>query len=261
MNIRKIFEMLARGRSLKRHIKVNGLQVPLWVSPDAQLKYLKPGDGSFDGDLIRIAEKHLSETSIVWDVGANVGVFTFAASAIARSGTVLSVEADCWLATLLRKTRRLPFYSERDVRILPVAVGAEDSVAQFQIAARGRASNSLKEAGGRSTMGGVRELQYVPTLTLDTLRATQTAPGFIKIDIDGAELFALRGGTRLLSEVRPIFYIEVGRDVSKEVFDLFSGHGYHGFSEEYALLSSNCASNSFFVPSEKLDTFRAQIGS
>lgn len=259
MKLRKILELLARGRALKRHFKVNGVSVPLWVSPDAQLKYLKLGDGSFDADLIRIAEKHLSPSSIVWDVGANVGVFTFAAASIAKSGVVLSIEADCWLATLLRKTLLFPFYCERDVRILPVAVGSEDSVAQFQIAARGRASNSMKEAGGRSTMGGVRELQYVPTLKLDTLLASQPAPDFVKIDIEGAELIALRGGTKLISDVRPIFYIEVGRDVSQAVFDLFAGNGYVGFSHNYDPLQGDCDNNSFFVPSEKIDLFKQQI--
>ena len=217
---------------------------------------MKFGKGSFDADLIAVAEKHLNEQSIVWDIGANVGVFGFAAAAIAKKGTVLCVEADCWLVGLMRRTIRLPFYRDSDVRIVPVAVSSADAIAEFQIASRGRQSNALAEARGRSTMGGVREVQYVPTLRLDTLLETQPAPDFVKIDIEGAELIALGGGNKLLSEVRPIFYIEVGRDVSKAVFDLFTANGYLGFTPQYAPLDGECGLNNFFVPSEKLDVFR-----
>ncbi len=138
--------------------------MPLLVSPDAQLKYLKFGFGKFDQDLIEIAENYLQPTSNIWDVGANVGVFTFAASSMTHEGMVVSIEADIWLANILRKTSMLKEYSQNNICVLPVAVSNENSISSFLIAARGRASNALEEAGGRSQTGGVREVQYVPTI-------------------------------------------------------------------------------------------------
>ena len=85
-------------------------KIPIFVSPDAQLKYLKPGIRAFDRDLIDISEKYLTSKSNVWDIGANVGIFTFAASSIANKGTIVSIEADVWLASILRKTACLKEY-------------------------------------------------------------------------------------------------------------------------------------------------------
>lgn len=151
--LRRCAEKLSRGKSFKRHIYVNGASVPIFVSPDAQLKYLKSGASSFDQDLILIAEAFVEKDSVVWDIGANVGVFTFASAAIAKTGVIISVEADIWLAGFLRRTRNLSEFTSADIRILPVAVSSQNGVAIFQIADRGRASNALEVAGGSSQMG------------------------------------------------------------------------------------------------------------
>ena len=247
---RTIVERLSRGKVIKRKIVVGGKSAPLLVSPDAQLKYLKLGTGVFDQDLIDIAEKYLEPNSNVWDIGANVGVFTFAASIVAHEGSVVSVEADIWLANILRKTVMFKEYSNNDIYVLPVAISNENSVASFMVAARGRASNALEAAGGRSQMGGVREKQYVPTLTLDTLLNTFPSPDFVKIDVEGAEYMVAQGATHLINEVRPKFYIEVGSDVSSQILRIFQSAGYAAYDPQGTKLIDSCAPNTFFIPEE-----------
>ena len=66
-------------------------------------------------------------------------------------------------------------------------------------------------------MGGIREKQYVPPLTLDTLLKSFAKPDFIKMDVEGSELFALNGGSKVISSIRPVFYIEVGQNISDEI--------------------------------------------
>lgn len=249
--LRKLAERLSRGTILKRQVKVGGKTIPILVSPDAQLKYLKPGPKSFDQDLIKIAENYLQPSSNVWDIGANVGVFTFAAATIATQGTIVSIEADIWLANILRKTAQYKEYSTTNICVLPVAISSSNSVASFMIATRGRASNALEKAGGRSQMGGIREIQYVPTLTLDRLLDTFPAPDFVKIDIEGAELFAIQGAEKLINECRPDIYMEVGNDVSHEIMDIFTKAQYRIFSPQGEPLFNKCTSNAFFIPAEK----------
>jgi len=249
--IRTILERLSRGKIIKRKITVNGQSLPLLVSPDAQLKYLKFGAGIFDQDLINIAEKYLNEDSNVWDVGANVGVFTFAASSVAYKGTVVSIEADIWLANILRKTARLKTYTNKIIKILPVAISNKNSIATFMIAERGRASNALEAAGGHSQMGGVREKQYVPTLTLDTLLENFPPPDFIKIDVEGAELMVLHGAESIINKVRPKFYVEVGNETSKQILALFQSANYTAYNPQGDKLTDSCAPNTFFFPDDK----------
>lgn len=239
---------------LKRKITVSGKTVPLFVSPDAQLKYLKPGSKAFDQDLVQIAENFLKKDSVVWDIGANVGIFTFSSAAVASEGTVVSVEADIWLASILRKSIKLDQHRGSDIRVLPVAISEADGTATFIIATRGRASNALEDAGGRSQMGGWREKQYVPTLRLDTLLSSMPKPDFIKIDVEGAELMVLKGALNIISEIRPVFYIEVGNNVSAEVLSLFTSHDYIAVSPGGGVLKERCAPNTFFIPIENKKT-------
>jgi len=249
--LRTFVERLSRGKVIKRRIMVGGKSIPLLVSPDAQLKYLKFGAGAFDHDLIEIAENYLEPGSNIWDVGANVGVFTFAASSMAHEGTVVSIEADIWLANILRKTTKFSEYSNNNICVLPVAVSNENSISSFLVAARGRAGNALEEVGGRSQMGGIREKQYVPTLTMDTILNTFPAPDFVKIDVEGAELLVVQGAIRLINEIRPKFYIEVGHDVSSKILEIFLSVNYVALTPQGKLLTETCAPNTFFIPKEK----------
>jgi hypothetical protein len=128
-------------------------------------------------------------------------------------------------------------------------VSACDSVAVFLIAQRGRQSNALEAAGGRDQMGGHRERQLVPTLRLDTLLGELPTPDFVKIDIEGAEVEALRGGDRLVTEARPTFYIEVGPTHAGEVAQFFAERGYVAFGHVGG--KGSVEYNTFFVPSER----------
>lgn len=249
--IRRALEKLMQGRTLKRHIHVGGRNWPIIVSPDAQLKYLKPGAGSFDQDLVQLAEHYLKPASQVWDVGANVGTFTVAAAAIATQGHVLGIEADIWLAQVLRKTALAPCFAGR-IEILPCAASGSDGTATFMIAKRGRASNALADAGGRSQMGGVREMQTVPTLTLDTLLDQRPMPDFIKIDVEGAELEVLKGASKLLAARHATLYIEIGEDVGDAIMALMSGHGYQAIDPVTRQPSDRWLSNTLFVPGSGL---------
>lgn len=252
MNIRTIAERMARGRAFKRSFKVGGVALPIFISPDAQLKYMKVGPNAFDADLILIAEKMLKEDSVIWDIGANVGVFTFAAAAIATRGTVVSIEADIWLAGLLRKTMRLDSYAAKDIRIVPVAISDNCGISGFNVAMRGRASNSLDSVDARISQGGVRETQYVPTLTLDTLCAMMPKPDFVKIDVEGAESLVIKGANNIIDSVRPVFYMELGSE-SEEIIERFKDARYFCKEVEGGEVCSNRLNNVFFVPIEQND--------
>jgi FkbM family methyltransferase len=167
--LRSLVERFSRGISFKRRLPSEFGCTPLYVSPDAQLKYLKIGVEAFDIELLRIAREHIQEDSHVWDVGSNLGVFAFAAASIARNGTTLAIEADNWLAQLMRKSSSLRENAGLNLQVLASAVSNKNGVSTLLIAKRGRASNYLEVAGGRSQTGGIRERVTVPTVTLDTL--------------------------------------------------------------------------------------------
>lgn len=246
--LRRLLERIARNRVIKRHILVNGRRGSIYVSPDSQLKYFKFGKGAFDHDLIEIVETYIHEGDNVWDIGANVGVFTFASVLKNPRGQVLSVEADIWLCGILRRTAALKDYAGSDIRVIPVAASSKPGISSFLLANRGRAMNALEEAGGRSCMGGTREKQYVPSLALDQLLGFCNPPDFIKIDVEGAELLVLDGAKKVLSEVRPKVFIEVNSETVDEVTTIFKSHNYAPLQDNHGDGATRGIQNLLFVP-------------
>jgi FkbM family methyltransferase len=201
------------------------------VSGDARLRNLLPGKQAFDPGLLAHARCLVQVEGSIWDIGANVGVFAFAAAGLAgKDGRVLAVEPDPWLFGLLQRSRAAN--RRRDdlaaVELLCTAVADRPGVARFQIAARGRASNALT-GFGNSQMGGVREELLVPTVTLDQLLETTFPPDLVKIDVEGAELLVLQGARRLLAEARPRLLIEVAEPNADAVTTLLRQADYSLF--------------------------------
>lgn len=214
--MRGIAEKLLRNTALPRRLP-NGRKI--WVSPDSQLKYLRIS--GFDDDLVQLAREHVHAGSVVWDIGANCGVFAFSA---VHARSVVAVEADPFLCNLLQRSVLLN--GPDSVTVLAGAVSDRCGIAEFAISARGRASNHLLEHGGRSQSGGRRATLLVPTITLDAMLDELPPPTFVKIDVEGAELSVLRGATRLLSEVRPTVYIEVDGSNEQACRAILQSSGY-----------------------------------
>ena len=81
---------------------------------------------------------------------------------------------------------------------------------------------------------------------------TFAAPHVLKIDVEGAEVMVLEGGTRVLSESRPIIYVEVGRGQNEAVTNILKAKDYRLFDgdSDDGLEIQQCAFNTLAVPSE-----------
>jgi FkbM family methyltransferase len=162
---------------------------------------------------------------VVWDIGANLGLFAFAAAARAGSqGRVFAAEPDTWLVSLLHRSAREPSRAAAPVEILPLALSDSIGLARFHIATRARAASFL-DGAGTDAAGGVRETQTVMSTTLDWLCQHIPAPNVLKIDVEGAELQVLRGAEKLLTTARPKLLCEVSRN-AEQVSALLRRLGY-----------------------------------
>ena len=167
LNLRSLLERFMRGRTFWRRLPEDSGCTMILCSADARLQHLKPGEAAFDPELLWLARNWVTEDAVIWDVGANIGVFALAAGHRVTRGGVLAIEPDPWLFGLLaRSAARLEMQS---VRTLCAAISDQVGVADLAIAQRGRASNFLTRFVGRSQAGGIRQMQSVPVFTLDTL--------------------------------------------------------------------------------------------
>jgi len=191
MSIRGLAEKLSRGKVLRRHLPRRFGNLLMYVTPEAGLRYWGTLS-NVDSVLYGMAEELVRPGAVVWDIGANVGLFTFCSSSLSgTSGFVLAIEPDVWLAHLItRSAQASPRDRCSNVGVLCASVSDSIGVPQLQIAERARASNYLTEASGSTQALGSRGVQPTVTVTLDSLLDYFPAPSVLKIDVETHEIGA-----------------------------------------------------------------------
>jgi len=209
--LRTVAERLSRGRSFRYHLPQIYGGCSLYLTPEAGLRYWIPSWGiKANETLLKSAAENIKPGSVVWDVGANMGLFSFAAAGLAgANGRVYAFEPDAVMAGLMRRSARLNPQAA-PVEVIPCAVAQDLSLARFEIARRSRASNAL-EGFQLSEGGGVREVEAVITVPIDWLAERLPPPDVLKIDVEGAELAVFHGAQRMLKVKRPILIFEMTR--------------------------------------------------
>jgi FkbM family methyltransferase len=172
---------------------------------------------------------------VVWDIGANIGLFAFAAAARAgRNGQVIAFEPDAWLVQILRRSASAQPDASSPVRIVPAAVASDIGLRQFAIASRSRASNALT-GYGHSQMGATCEEQTVVALSLDWLTDKLPPPNVVKCDVEGAEVEVFSGQSKMLGNIRPVIICEVSGETSDCMTDILVEQRYRLYDGEKPL--------------------------
>jgi hypothetical protein len=104
-SLRLLAERFSRGVVLKRRLPREFGGTRLYVTPEARLNLWRHDLRRCDAALLEIAREVIKPKDVIWDVGANVGLFTFAASHFAgRAGQVYAFEPDVTLVQLMRRS-------------------------------------------------------------------------------------------------------------------------------------------------------------
>lgn len=224
MLLRATLEQVSHRIVIRRRLPTPFAAARIYTSPEGGLRYLKPRMDSVDPVLMRLVTEIVRPGNTVWDIGANIGLFSFAAAVAAGpGGYVLSVEPDTILVRLLRRSAAAgPHHAP--VEVFPAAVAEKCGVARFCIARRNRSTNHLAGFGTTQT-GGIRAAELVPTISLDSLADHFPPPDVIKIDVEGAEAEVLKGAAAVL-RAHPRVICEVAGENAVAVRDLLGESGY-----------------------------------
>jgi FkbM family methyltransferase len=263
--MRRVAEkMFGRFRIVRRLPKSSGGAAIVTTAQAGGLKFLFGRARNWDPVLLSLTRRLVFPGDTVWDVGANVGLFSVAAAFRATpSGRVYSFEADIETAALLTETARINPVNSAPISVLPIAVAEVSGFKSFDIAKRARAANALSGYGSTQT-GGIYETRSVPAFTLDALTRYLNPPQMLKIDVEGAEKLILEGAGELLTQIRPVIFSEVHSANAAPVARLLRSANYFVFSGESAQWTESSSLiqapwNTVAIPVEKISKYSSQL--
>ncbi len=166
------------------------------------------------------------------DVGANIGYFSLLASQLVGSeGRVVSFEPSA--RALSKLTAHLCLNRCSNVTVCSQAMGDATGPEKLNWASSSNIGGSSIARGTPSQ--GYSEQIFIRTLD-DVCKEMQLQPSFIKLDVEGFELFALRGAERILKASHPVVVCELTNQFltdhsqsANDMLDFMAAIGYRAW--------------------------------
>jgi len=163
--------------------------------------------GLYEPDVARLIYKSLCAGDVFFGIGANAGYFTLiAAKAVGATGQVIAFEPVS--KNIKTITEQIALNGlEAKCRVEPFAISDCDGKASIVIPER-NANAHLADTLAPHIVNQQGAIEEITCITLDNYVAQNAWPTLVKIDIEGAEVKALRGAEKMLSGVdAPTFLI------------------------------------------------------
>jgi FkbM family methyltransferase len=160
------------------------------------------------------------------DIGASIGDFTEVMSSTSPHHTHHAFEANPLVAN--RLTQR---FRGKNVMIHANALSAESGTTSLYVPPSNTGTGGLRITPAALKEGQISEVK-VSVRRLDEYLDRIDQCRMIKLDIEGAELLALKGGSQLISRDRPVVYFECVSHMNiygygvADIFDFFAALEY-----------------------------------
>jgi FkbM family methyltransferase len=175
--------------------------------------------GTYEVVRMREFADALKQGDVVYDVGANVGIYSLNASfQVGNSGWVYAFEPLERNLNYLRQ--HLALNNLQNCTVLETAICNTEGTLAFSAADRQPSMGRLSPSGEIA----------VPSTTLDICvygEQRLRPPNVLKIDVEGAEFEVLSGATRGITEFHPTIFLEVhGAELHRTCRDFLVAKGY-----------------------------------
>lgn len=219
-----------------------------------KLNYTKDVDrffywGQFEYNNLELFKKVLTNDSVVFDIGANIGIYTLIASACTTSGGhVHSFEpAD---AAYDRLCQNIELNKFRNVTANKLGMADKSGILNFYVC-EDDAYNSL----GTKPMTAVKKIEKINVTCIDDYCSKNNIGkiDIIKIDTEGADYLVLNGAKRTLnSSNKPILFCE---------YNVPTEGGFQYTNKDFYQFLIEAGYKVFFFEGSKLNLFNPEIHS
>ena len=179
------------------------------MSPSSHLLARILREGSYEPEMAKLVEKFAPSNRDVIDVGANVGFFTVKIAKHLQQGRVLAVEPTRNALIRLKDNIARNGVSDKVLIFEGVATNREGHE-NINFIEGNEEYSTLGVLSHPSVSGETTDTQQVDAATLDSLtRKLGLDPGFLKVDVEGAEHLVFGGAAEVLKNHRPIILSEL----------------------------------------------------
>jgi FkbM family methyltransferase len=190
--------------------------------------------GTYEVERLHALANAVNPGAVVYDVGANVGIYSLLASLLAGpSGVVYAFEP--LERNLVYLRRHLILNKVKNCVVLGAAVCNKEGTRAFSAASWSSSMAHLSADGEIS----------VPSTSLDNCIYGERRfrpPGILKIDVEGAEMEVLEGASRVITEFHPAIFLEIhGTQLHADCSAFLSAKGYR-IEEGYGRLTARWGS-------------------
>jgi FkbM family methyltransferase len=217
--------------------------------------------GSYEKDEADLLDRMVRPDFVAFDVGANMGWYALHLARRLPAGRVLAFEPIPETFDFFR--RNIALNGATNVVAFNFGMSEKEGELRFfyypSCSGGTSSADTLGFADAREVTCRVRRLD-------DVQREVGAAPDLLKIDVEGAELFVIRGGLDCIRRHRPIIYCEMLRKWSakfgyspNDIMGLLAGVGYRCYEADGKgglcvlprMEETTVATNFFFLHTDK----------
>lgn len=226
----------------KRIIKRGGLNFEVDISEGLDLSLFLFGNFQkhvSDNKYISIHEK-----SVVFDVGANVGIMSLNFAKKAVNGKTYAFEPTHYALQKLKRNLELNPDIALSIEVINTFVSSEEKkTANIKAFSSWKIDKKIGEGQHPVHGGTAMSTEGVPTITIDEFVENRQIDklDFIKIDTDGHEFDVLSGAKKSIASLKPQIIFELGQYVMKNRGISFMD--YESFFKKLNYALSDAANN------------------
>jgi FkbM family methyltransferase len=169
-----------------------------------------------------------SNARVLWDIGANVGQYSWEFIGGADGRRAVLFEPDQRNVRTISKTIKRNGLT--NCFVVEAAAAASEGESTFYLDRISGKQGSVRPTSPIAKAMSRPQVEVrVRTITLDGALSGHPAPDVLKVDVEGAEEAVVQGAAAVLRDARPLLMIEIAQENYAGLAPLLSGAGYRLF--------------------------------
>ncbi len=212
-------------------IRFKGVEFLIYFESKGIIEELILKEGSYEGDLITIADRFIKENTIIIDVGANIGFESLYFSRKYPGNLVYSYEPTTIPFNCLRKSKDINGLD--NLKIFKIGVGEKSGKVEIHAATNDTYNKGLASIESNFDLDDTFVKETIDIITLDEHIKENRRVSLIKIDVQGYETKVLEGAIALIEKDKPVIiyehfegYYSNPQELRNKIENLLSTLGY-----------------------------------